>query len=81
MTKIAAKRRLDLIRTARAWRVFRDTRADDGTRNHEGEPFQSSFTVLGVWTNKLPAMGEVRKLIRMGKGDSIIVRLEERLSH
>ncbi|MEV7535188.1 DUF1905 domain-containing protein [Streptomyces hydrogenans] len=48
-----------------------------GTIN--GHPFRSSFMALGDGTHKLPVKAEVRKAIGKAEGDSVTVRLEERL--
>jgi uncharacterized protein DUF1905 len=44
----------------------------------DGEPFRSSFT-LGDGTHKLPVKAEVRKIIGKEEGDTVTVRLLERL--
>jgi len=45
----------------------------------DDQPFRSSFMALGDGRHKLPIKAEVRKAIAKQAGDTVTVRLEERL--
>ena len=46
----------------------------------DGEPFESSFMALGDGTHMLPVKAGIRKAIGKDTGDTVRVRLEDRLN-
>ncbi len=45
----------------------------------DGRPFQSAFMAMGDGTHMLPLKAKVRRAIGKEEGDSVSVRLEERI--
>lgn len=45
----------------------------------DGRPFRSAFMALGDGSHMLPVKAEVRRAIGKEEGDSVSVRLEERI--
>ncbi|TJZ76443.1 DUF1905 domain-containing protein [Rhodococcus oryzae] len=45
----------------------------------DGCPFRSSFMAMGDGTHKLPVRADIRRAIGKGEGDTVTVRLIERI--
>ncbi len=46
----------------------------------DGQPFQSSFMAMGDGVQMLPVKAEIRRAIGKEAGDTVTVRIEERLT-
>jgi Domain of unknown function (DUF1905) len=45
----------------------------------DGQPFRSAFMAMGDGTHKLPVKADIRKAIGKEAGDTVRIRLQERL--
>ena len=46
----------------------------------DGEPFESAFMAMGDGTHKLPMKADIRAVLGKEAGDTVVVRLLERLT-
>jgi hypothetical protein len=47
----------------------------------DGQSFQTSFMPMGDGSHMLPVKVDIRKLINKGPGDTVTIRITERLEH